>query len=221
MACGLALTGCGSTRGGRIPYDVKGFGTPDAATTVESLNSYKLAPLDTVSVAVFQVGDLSRDYTIDVAGNVTMPLIGTVSAINLSTSELADTIKAKLGAKYLTDPNVTVSLKNSASRVITIDGGVNAPGLIAATGPLTLLQAVAQARGVAEGGNARRVAVFRQIQGKRMAAAFDLVSIRRGEVTDPPVYAGDTIIVDGNSVATAQRNVLQNLPLLSLFLPFL
>ncbi len=221
LVCALALSACAAGRGGNIPYDVQNFGTPDAPVAAVSLDSYRIVPLDTVTIAVFQVSDLSRDYTVDVAGNVTMPLIGSVTAINKSTSELAEIIQQRLGERYLTNPNVTVALKASASRVVTVDGGVNAPGLYPATGPLTLLQVVAQARGVSENGNAKRVAIFRQIEGKRMAAAFDLVSIRRGEVGDPPIYAGDTVIVDGNGVGKAKRDVLQNIPLLSLFLPLL
>ena len=66
----------------------------------------------------------------------------------------------------------------------------------------------------------RRVrAVFRTIQGKRQAAAFDLVSIRRGEAQDPPVYPGDIIVVDGSSVKSMYKHILQSIPLLAIFGP--
>ena len=50
---------------------------------------------------------------------------------------------------------------------------------------MTLIQAVALARGTREDANARRVAVFRTIGGQRQAAAFDLTAIRRGQAPDP------------------------------------
>jgi polysaccharide export outer membrane protein len=72
---------------------------------------------------------------------------------------------------------------------------------------------------VTEDANARRVAIFRTINGKREAAAFDLVSIRRGEAEDPSVYPGDVIIVDGSSVKDLQKRLLQSIPLLAIFGP--
>ena len=68
--------------------------------------------------------------------------------------------------------------------------------------------------------NPRRVAVFRTIDGRRQAAAFDLTSIRRGEATDPPIYAGDIVVVDGSKVKAVERNILSTVPLLGLFRPF-
>lgn len=213
----VCLAACSGSRGGSIPYGVPNFTAPDAPKPIVALDSYKLAPLDTVGVNVFQVPDLSQDYTVDMSGNLAMPLIGNVSAIGLSTTELAAVIKRRLAERFLTNPNVTTVLKGSASRVVTVDGSVRQPGVYQATGPLTLIQTVALARGVDELANPRRVAIFRVIGGKRMAAAFDLTDIRRGKEPDPPVFAGDTIVVDGSGVKKVQRDVLQALPIASIF----
>ncbi len=222
MMVGLALllAACGSSRGGSIAYDPANFGTPDAPKVAAVDDAYKLAPLDTVTVSVYQVPDLSRDFVIDQSGRITMPLIGRVDAVGIGTNELGDTIARKLSEKYLRDPNVTVALKDSASRVVTVDGSVRQPGIFPAVTSLTLVQAIALARGTDELANPRRVAIFRTIGGKRMAAAFDLTSIRRGEMTDPQVYPGDTVVVDGSGVKKAQRDLLQALPVASIFLAF-
>jgi polysaccharide export outer membrane protein len=82
---------------------------------------------------------------------------------------------------------------------------------------MTLIQAVALAKGTREDANARRVAVFRMIDGRRAAAAFDLTAIRRGESDDPKIYPGDIIVVDGSSIKAAQKQFFQSVPLLSLF----
>jgi len=86
-------------------------------------------------------------------------------------------------------------------------------------GPISLIQAVALAKGTTEDANARRVAVFRTIGGQRQAAAFDLTSIRRGEAPDPEIYPGDIVVVDGSSVKAAQKQILQSIPLLAIFGP--
>jgi polysaccharide export outer membrane protein len=86
-------------------------------------------------------------------------------------------------------------------------------------GPISLIQAVAMARGTSEDANPRRVAVFRTISGKRQAAAFDLTAVRRGQSPDPQIYPGDIIVVDGSSVKATQKQILQSIPLLALFGP--
>jgi polysaccharide export outer membrane protein len=222
MVVGLAmlLAGCAGTRGGSISYDASNFGAPDSPKVSAVDDTYKLAPLDTVGITVFQVADISRDYAIDQSGRITMPLVGRIDAVGLSTTELGSAIERRLGEKYLRDPNVTVALKASASRVVTVDGSVRQPGIYPAVGPLTLVQVVALARGTDDLANPKRVAIFRTIDGKRMAAAFDLTSIRRGKEQDPAIYPGDTVVVDGSGVKKAQRDVLQALPLASIFLAF-
>ncbi|WP_236697435.1 polysaccharide biosynthesis/export family protein [Sphingomonas sp. Leaf357] len=214
----MLLSACGGSRGGVIPYNVSNFGTPDAPKVAAADDTYKLAPLDTITVSVFQVADISRDYAVDQSGRITMPLVGRLDAVGLSTGQLATAIERKLGEKYLRNPNVTVTLKDSASRVVTVDGSVRQPGIFPAVGALTLLQAVALARGTDDLANPKRVAVFRTIDGKRMAAAFDLTRIRRGTEEDPQIYPGDTVVVDGSGVKKAQRDILQALPLTTLFL---
>ncbi|WP_242097931.1 polysaccharide biosynthesis/export family protein [Sphingomonas sp. CROZ-RG-20F-R02-07] len=220
IAIGLALlaSACATSRGGDIPYNVHNFGAPDAPKIAAVDDTYKLAPLDTVSVTVFQVPDLSHDYLIDQSGRMTMPLIGRVDAVGVSTSQLGKTIETRLNEKYMRNPNVTVALKDSASRVVTVDGSVRQPGIFPVVGPLTLVQTIALAKGTDELANPHRVAIFRTIGGKRMAAAFDLVTIRRGTQPDPDVYPGDTIVVDGSGVKKAQRTLLQSLPLASIFM---
>ena len=212
IGLGLLLAACASTRGGNISYDSTNFGMPDAPVVASVDDLYKLAPLDVITVMVFQAPDISRDYQIDQSGRITMPLIGRVDAVGVSTGELGTVIEQRLGQKYMRDPNVTVSLKESRSRVVTVDGSVRKPGIYPATAPLTLVQVVALASGTDELANPRRVAIFRTIGGKRTAAAFDLTDIRRGEEQDPSVYPGDTIVVDGSGVKKAQRELLQTLP---------
>ena len=91
----------------------------------------------------------------------------------------------------------------------------------AVNGPTTLLQAIAMAKGISQDANAHRVAVFRQIEGKRMAAAFDLYSIRKGQMEDPEVFSGDIIVVDGSRVKALQNQILMALPVVGIFNPLM
>ena len=215
-----SMSGCVDKRGGPIPYNVSSFGTPDAPTVAALGAGYRIAPMDTVNVKVFKMPDLSGDYEVDLTGQVSLPLIGNVMAADLTTAQLDESLTRKLGQKYLENPDVSVGIKSSSRRSVTVDGAVNRAGAFPVFGPTTLMQAVAQAGGTSQDANARRVAIFRTIDGKRQAAAFDLTSIRRGENPDPEVYAGDIIVIDGSSVKAAQKQLLNSLPILSIFKPF-
>lgn len=215
----LLLAACADKRGGPIPYDVSGFGVPDAPELVPLEAGYRIAPMDTLTVKVFKMPDLSGDYEVDLAGHISMPLIGEVAAYDLTTAQLDEALTRKLGEKYLENPDVSVGIKSSTRRSVTVDGAVTRSGSYAVHGPMTLMQAVAAAGGAREDANVRRVAIFRTIGGQRQAAAFDLQAIRRGEAKDPMVYAGDIVIVDGSAIKAMQKQIFQSFPLLSIFRP--
>ena len=216
----LVLAGCADKRGGPIPYGVTTFGAPDAPTVVPLEQGYRIAPLDTLTIKVFKLPDLSGDYEVDLTGQVALPLIGSVSAVDLTTAELDQRLTAKLGEKYLQNPDISVGVKSSTRRNVTVDGAVAKVGTFSVNGPMTLLQAIAQAGGPTQDANPRRVAIFRQIGGQRQSAAFDLTSIRRGEAPDPAVFAGDIVIVDGSSIKALQKRLMDSMSILQVFRPF-
>ena len=215
----LALAGCADKRGGPIPY-VQSFGVPDSPTVVPLETGYKIAPMDTLSVKVFKMPDLSGEYEVDLTGQISLPLVGSLAAADLTTTQLDEALTRKLGERYLENPDVSVGIKSSTRRSVTVDGSVNKAGSYPVSGPMTLMQAIAAAGGTGPDANARRIAIFRQIGGRRQAAAFDLTSIRRGEAEDPQVYAGDIVVVDGSALKAAQKQILNSLPVLSIFKPF-
>jgi polysaccharide export outer membrane protein len=220
-AVALVLASCASTRGGDIPYDVADFGRPDAPSTATLDANYQIAPLDQLKINVFQVPDLSGDYQVDLTGHIAMPLIGNVKAVDLSPTELQKSIADKLSVSYLKNPDVTVGVTQSTGSAITVEGAVRAPGVFPVLSKITLIQAMALAHGPDDTANERRIAVFRQIDGKRMAAAFDLKDIREGKQKDPDIYRGDIVVVDGSSAKKAYRDFLRSLPLVSIFTPVL
>jgi len=218
-AAAILMGGCADTRGGSIPYD-RALATPDEPK-IEALDAnYKIAPLDKLTIKVFKGDDITGDYDVDLAGHISLPLVGEVQAVNLTTAELDDKLTALLGQKYFEHPDVSVSIKESTAHVVTVDGAVGQAGQYRVAGPMTLIQAVALARGTTQDANPRRVAVFRTIGGQRQAAAFDLTAIRRGQAQDPEIYAGDIVVVDGSRIKEIQRQIFQSVPLLGYFRPF-
>lgn len=176
--------------------------------------------MDKLSIKVFKGDELSGDFDVDLAGHISLPLIGEVEAANLTTAELDEKLTTLLGGKYFQNPDVSVAIKQSTAHVVTVDGAVQQPGQFPVAGPMSLIQAVSLAHGTREDANQRRVAVFRTIGGRRQAAAFDLTSIRHGESPDPALYPGDIVVVDGSKIKAAQKQIFSVLPFITAFRPF-
>jgi polysaccharide export outer membrane protein len=219
--CVLVTSACASSRGGSIAYEVPaGFETPDAPRPVRLNSEYQIATGDTLTITVFRVEDLSGDYRVDLAGNISIPLIGNVPAVARTTADLGHDIANRLSIRYLKDPAVTVAVKESVANTLTVEGGVREPGMFPVNGPLSLVQSVALAGGIEPvTGNPRRIAVFRRVAGQRMAAAFDLVSIRSGEMADPEILPGDIVVVQSDARRGLFQDLLQALPVIALFRP--
>jgi polysaccharide export outer membrane protein len=215
----LMLAACADTRGGPIPYD-RALSAPDEPSVASLGEGYRIAPMDELTIKVFNSKELSDDYDVDLAGHISLPLIGEVEAANRTTAELDEVLTKKLGEKYFEHPDVSVGVKKSVGRLVTVDGAVKDAGSFPALGNLSLMQAVALAKGTTDDANPHRVAVFRTISGTRQAAAFDLVAIRHGQAPDPAIYPGDIVVVDGSSIKAFQKQIMQNFPLLSIFRPF-
>ena len=218
LAAAALVAGCADSRGGPIPYNVP-LGAPDAPSIAPLESTYRIAPMDTLSVKVFRSQDLSGDYQVDLTGNISLPLVGEVQAANMTTAQLDQKLTDALGAKYFENPDVSVGIKASTRRSVTVDGAVKQAGTFPIAGPTSLMQAVALAGGTTEDANTRRIAIFRTVGGQRQAAAFDLAAIRHGQGKDPEIYPGDIVIVDGSSVKQGLKKFLQSVPLLSIFGP--
>lgn len=114
---------------------------------------------------------------------------------------------------FVLDPQVSVTVKETSSRLITIDGRVKAPGLYPVIGRMTLMRAIARSGGAADFANLERVVVFRTVEGKRLAALYDMSAIRRGAYPDPEVFANDVVMVDDNKSQLLFRDIASVLSL--------
>lgn len=185
-------------------------------TTAPNPNS-AIAPLDHLQVTVFREPEMSvEDALVDESGSLSLPLAGSVAAAGKSTAVLSQEIASKLG-HYLRDPQVSVTLKQAASRRVTVAGSVMQPGVYPIEGRLTLLQAVALAKGPARVASLDQVFIFRTRNGQRNVARFNLGEIAKGKANDPEVISGDTVSIGASGFKTAWRDVLDTFSSFSLW----
>lgn len=174
-----------------------------------------IGPLDTIQVDVFNVPDLSRELQVDASGRISMPLVGTIDARGRTSSELALAIEAALRGRYVRRPEVTVNIKSSVSQVVTVDGQVVEPGLYPVTNQMTLLRAIASAKGLSEFARQDDVVVLRTVGGRKMAGLYNVDAIRRGAYDDPPIYANDVIVVGDSPQRRLFRDLVSVSPILA------
>ncbi|HEX4199637.1 MAG TPA: polysaccharide biosynthesis/export family protein [Caulobacteraceae bacterium] len=194
---------------------------PDAtATEVNKQLDYRIGPLDTLEITVFQVQYVDHPILVGADGHIGLPLIGDVAAAGKTPRELAADIAHLLGERYLQSPQVTVSVKTAVSQKFTVEGAVTKPGQFDVTGDTTLLKAVALAEGADQYANQKNVAVFRTAGNRRVGAVYDLAAINAGKADDPQIYAGDIVVVGTSAMRRFIRDFAPITPFFTLFRPF-
>ena len=221
IALAAALTACGgrerisTTSNLTVVESSAGLPAPTRGDLVADDRPSLIGPLDTIGVDVFGIEDLSREMQVDASGRISMPLIGLVDARGKTAGELAESIEAALRGRYVRNPDVTVNIRSSVSQVVTIDGQVTEPGLYPVTNQMTLMRALAAARGLSEFAKQDDVVILRTVNNRRMAGLYNVDAIRRGAYTDPPIYANDVIVVGDSPQRRLFRDVIALSPLLA------
>jgi polysaccharide biosynthesis/export protein len=189
---------------------------PDRSDLLSESRPYLIGPFDKLTIDVFGIDELSqKEVQTDASGRISFPLAGIVEAAGRTPAEIEDEIEARLRNRYVRDPQVTVNLKETVSQVITVDGQVKEPGLYPVIGKMTLMRAVATAKGTAEFAKLDDVVIFRTVKGQDFAALYNLKAIRRGTYDDPEVFANDVVIVGDSQARRLFKDALQIVPLLT------
>ncbi|HEX6002328.1 MAG TPA: polysaccharide biosynthesis/export family protein [Hyphomicrobiaceae bacterium] len=228
-ACGASLsnefTALDAPRSGEAPSGLHATGDSKpltrAADTLTSVatpgnSGYKIGPLDVIEFSVFKVPELTRTIQVGETGVVNLPLVGEVRAAGRTARELEHRLARQLGAKYLQSPQVTIIVKEYNSQRVTIEGAVKRPGVYPIRSKTSLLQVIATAEGL-DSASDTTVVVFRHIDGKRLAARFDISQIRSGATKDPAIQSGDVIVAPTSAMKGAFDTILKSLPIATVF----
>ncbi|MDP3906633.1 polysaccharide biosynthesis/export family protein [Novosphingobium sp.] len=188
---------------------------------MDDLVAQSIRPGDTLSIRVFGEPELSKDdYVVDTSGFVQVPLAGQVIAGGASPEDLRIELARRLGARYIRDPQVSVTVSERAKSNFAVEGQVEEPGVYEADVSTTLLAAIARAKSPTRTAKLDEVLVFRNLDGRRMGARFDLNDVRAGRVPDPQIIGGDTVVVGYSGAKGFWRDVRETAPLLNLFYIF-
>ncbi len=157
-------------------------GGPQAVADTDG--PYILDTGDRLRVFVYGQPNLSRGYTVDHDGFITVPLIGAVKARGLTTRSLEGVIRNRLSTDYVRDPQVTVDIQQN--RPFFIHGEVRNAGQFPYVSGMTIETAIAIAGGLSERASTRRYRITRRTNGfvEQIEAPADYV-----------VKPGDTVFI--------------------------
>lgn len=211
----IALVACSGPRalGGSPGISVvsgEALPSPQRSDLFAADRPYLIGPFDKLTIDVFGIEDLSKkEVQTDASGRISFPLAGVIEAAGKTPGELGEAIEERLRGRYIRDPQVTVNLEDTVSQVITVDGQVREPGLYPVVGRMTLMRAVATAKGTAEFAKLDDVVIFRTVGGQKLAALYNLKAIRRGAYEDPEVFANDVVVVGDSAARRLFRDIIQ------------
>jgi polysaccharide export outer membrane protein len=173
----------------------QGLATTASAASAVPASEYRLVPGDKLRIEVYKDTQLSQSAQIRPDGKITMPLIGDVTAVNQTPSELRQTITESL-KEYMNNPSVTVIVVETVVPTAYVMGEVRAPGAVPLQGEMSVLQALALTGGLTEFAKSGDIRILRKTDTGVETLPFRYKDAVKG-AAQAQMYLrpGDTVIV--------------------------
>ena len=160
--------------------------------------SHALVPGEFIQIKVFQEPDLDTAVRIPGNGYVNFPLIGEVALAGQSVQQATRVIHDRLQARFLVNPQVSITVVEPVKRLFTVLGQVQRPGTyrFPEQQNLDLLQVIGIAGGYTRLADPGTIIVKRRIDGSERVIRLDGKRLARGENVEPfSMMSGDVITV--------------------------
>ncbi len=168
-----------------------------------------IGPEDLLELNVFELPELKTTVRVMGDGTVSLPLLGLVQAAGLTTTGLEARIRELLEARFVLDPQVTITVTEHRSRQVSIIGAVSKPGPYEMIGPRSVLQMISEAGGLTKEAGTDIFIIRKTESGQARRIGLDLeelitkgnpelnVTLAPGDVINVPVDKPIYVYVDG------------------------
>ena len=113
-------------------------------------HDYVIGPRDVLQIQVFNQPDLSGQYTVEIDGSLSFPLIGRLLAAQQTVRAFEERLLERLSAGYFKSPRVSVAVTEYNSRRVFIIGEVRQPGAYPLAGAMSVIELLALAGGTTQ-----------------------------------------------------------------------
>ncbi len=170
--------------------------TSNPTTPATTDTAYRIGPQDVVQIDVWKEPEITRTIPVRPDGKISLPLLNDVQASGLTAMQLAGVIRDGL-TKYLTNPQVTVTVTQINSRRVFITGEVSRAGAIPLLPNMTALQALSSAGGFTQFARPKNIYILRVVDGKQVKYPFNYKEVVKGKYEEQNILLqpGDVIVV--------------------------
>ncbi len=187
--------------------------TPAGTAPAPPTEVYLVNPNDILDIDVYDVPELSRAYTVSPSGFITMPLLAKpVQAAGLTPDQVARVVEeAFRQSGRLQRPEIAVSVKQSPSSSVAVEGAVKNPLILPASGRVRLVDVITQCGGLNDDAGTNVTITRGQFALRALAAEGEsatpmmIVELKRVmDLTDPAssiaVWPGDRVTIERTGV---------------------
>jgi polysaccharide export outer membrane protein len=158
--------------------------------------SYKVLPGDVLLVSVWKELDLQLELLVRPDGAISFPLAGEISTRGRSVTDLQSEITTRL-TRFITDPVVTVSIKEVLGNKVYVIGQVKQPGAFVVNPQVDVMQALSMAGGSTPFADVDNIRILRRSDSVQTALSFNYKEVIRGRNLEQNVMlqSGDVVVV--------------------------
>jgi polysaccharide export outer membrane protein len=189
-----ATTEAKNTAANSMP--ITGTTAVKAAQEPASRDAYVIQPGDLLTISVWREKDLQGEHAVRPDGGLNFPLAGEIVAAGKTIEQLQEEIAAKL-TRYVPDPVVTATVKQSQGNKIYVVGKVNRPGEYASNRTIDVMQALSMAGGPNAFAAVNKIKILRRVNGEQKTFFFKYSQVEKGKNLEQNIVlqGGDIVIV--------------------------
>jgi protein involved in polysaccharide export with SLBB domain len=162
------------------------------------MQSTVVGPEDLFEINVLGEKDLTKEFQVQPDGTIDFPYISRVKVEGLEPQEVVDLLKSKLVQdKILSDPQITLIVKQYNSKKILVTGAVQKPDSVTWNPGMTLVDAISRCGWFTQLADTGHVTLIRHVgKAKTIKATVSVDAITRHAQEDILLQPADTISVD-------------------------
>jgi polysaccharide export outer membrane protein len=164
---------------------------------------YIIGPEDLLEITVWRNQDLSKIVSVRPDGRISMPLIGDVTAVGKTPTQLTEEITGRL-KEFKENPSVAIVVKEVNSYSVYVLGEVAKPGRYPLKSKTSLLQGITIAGGFTPLAARNKLVVFRHGDNggaeEKFKASYDDIVLRDGNRQNIELKPGDTVVVPAETM---------------------
>lgn len=166
------------------------------APTSVAPDDYKIGPQDVLRIDVWKEPDITRTIPVRPDGKISLPLLNDVQAAGLTAMQLAGNLRDAL-TKFITSPQVTVTVTEINSRRVFVTGEVAHVGALSLLPDMTVLQAISSTGGFTQFARPTKIYILRTENGKQVKLPFNYKEVIKGNHPEENILLkpGDVIVV--------------------------